>query len=287
MIKNKRTVLAILLSGLMAVSFASCEKKTGNTTVQDNSSAEVTSAPAAETDSDGSMITYVSVTDADGKVVTNADNKPVTEAVLADNKGNIITDANGKNVAPNIKERIVTTASANKTNSEAKTKIDGKGPTLTIPSDLEATAGEEFKFKIGITDNTGYCSLIAYLDIEDKYFEVVDITGGDTDDANNKKSPEYEGFNDINFWDGINSAKKNAGIKCAVMLFLNVQSPIKGDTTFATVTLKVKDDVAPGKYDLSFDPAGDGSTLCNNLENLDSNPTVLQPTYVNGSVTIK
>lgn len=286
MIKNKSTILAILLSGLLAVSFASCEKKTGNTTVQDNSSADVTSAPAAETDSDGSKITYVSVTDADGKVVTNADNKPVTEAAIADNKGNIITDANGKNIAPNIKERIVTTNESQKTKTSSETKEIGKGPTLTIPSDMEASAGEEFKFKIAVTDNTGYCSLLTYLDINDKYFEVVDITGGDTDDGNNKKSPEYEGFSGPNFWEGNNGEKTEAGIKCAVLMYFDTASVIKGNTTYATVTLKVKDDVAPGKYDICFDPTGDGLTLCNGL---DSNMGVyeLMPTFVNGSVTVK
>ncbi len=286
MINNKRTITAILLSGIMALSFASCEKKQGNTTVENNSSAEGTSAPAVETDSDGSKITYVSVTDADGKVVTDASKKAVTEAAIADSKGNIITDTNGKNVTPNIKERIVTTNESQKNQTQTEKKIDGEGPTLTIPSDLEASAGEEFKFKIAVTNNTGYCSLLAYLDVVDEYFEVVDITGGDTDDANNKKTPEFEGLGNITTWEGINNAKKNSGITCKVMLFLNVQTPVIGDATFATVTLKVKDNVAPGKYDLSFDPKGDGKTLCNALDS-NNNTLVLQPTYVNGSVTIK
>lgn len=279
---NKNYIFAILLSGILSLSFASCDKKSGSTTVQDNSSPEVTSAPAVETDSDGSKITYVSVTDSNGKVVTDANNKPVTEAAIADGKGNIITDSNGKNISPNIKERIVTT---NK-NSSAK-KNDGKGPTLSIPTDLEASAGDEIKFKISITENSGFTSLLTYLDIVDKYFEVVDITGGDTDDANNKRSPEYEGLCNVNEWDGVNDEKKAAGITCEVMLFLNPQSPILGDSTLATVTLKVKDDVPAGKYDICFDPVGDGKTLCNHMPSLDSDPLILVPEYVNGSITIK
>lgn len=285
MIKNKKTILAILLSAIMAVSFASCESKKGNTTTVENKTTEGTSAPAAETDSDGSKITYISVTDSNGVVVTDADKKAVTEAAIADNKGNIITDANGKNVTPNIKERIVTTNESQKSNNSAgKDAPVLPGPTLTIPSDLEAKAGEEFKFKIKISDNTEYCSLLAYLDVMDKYFEVVDITGGDTDDTNNKKSTEFGGLI-TNIWDN-NAAKENAGITCHIMLFIDTQSPIKGDTTFATVTLKVKDDVAPGKYDLKFDPVADGNTLCNKLDS-SNNAIVLKPTYVNGSVTIK
>lgn len=285
MIKNKKAILAVLLSAIMALSFASCEKKKGNTTTVQNNSTEGTSAPVTETDSDGSKITYVSVTDSKGAVVTDANNKAVTEAAIADSKGNIITDTNGKNVSPNIKERIVTTNESQKANNSAKKDTPAlKGPTLTIPSDLEAKAGEEFKFKIKISDNTGYCSLMAYLDIMNKYFEVVDITGGDTDDANNKKTPEYEGLTSSVWTD--NAEKVNADIACQILLFINVESPIKGDTTFATVTLKVKDDVAPGKYDLNFDPKGDGLTLCNTLDSK-KDALVLTPTYVNGSVTIK
>lgn len=271
-----------------------------DTTKEDDKDTEVTTVTLPEKDDDGSKITVIAVTDEDNKAVTDDKGKEVTKVAIVDDKGEIVTDAKGSEVAPNIavteattttkSDRIVTTAVTsapdNSGNAEttknpnAAAEIDD-GPVLTIPDDIEAAPGEEFTFKISITGNAGYSSLIAWLDVNEKYFEYVSFTGGDPDASNHNRSVERMNTS-------LTEYKKpgTTDLKTLVLMYFDPQAKnLTGDTTFATVTLKAKDDVKPGEYELCFDAEADGHAMSNRVVNFE--PVVLNPTYVNGTVTIK
>ena len=282
------------------------ESKNGETKKDDDAGTEVTTVTLPEKDDDGSKITVVAVTDADNKPVTNAKGSEVTKVAIVDDKGNVITDSKGSEVAPNIKEtkatttkkpdRIVTTAATtaakpedtpqSSKNENASPKLDD-GPTLTIPNDIEVAPGEEFTFKISVTGNAGYSSLIAWLDIEEKYFEFISFKAGDPDSSNYNRSPEKQNTTCKEY-----TKPGTTGLKTLLMLYFDASGEnLSGDTTYATITLKAKEDVNPGKYELCFDTVADGETKAKATrvvpDGSQKNAAVLKPTYVNGSVTIK
>lgn len=280
------------------------ESKNDETKKDDDEGTEVTTVTLPEKDDDGSKITVVAVTDADNKPVTDAKGSEVTKVAIVDDKGNVITDSKGSEVAPNIKEteatttkkpdRIVTTAATtaakpgdtpqSSKNENASPVLDD-GPTLTIPNDIEVAPGEEFTFKISVTGNAGYSSLIAWLDIEEKYFEFISFKAGDPDSSNYNRSPEKQNTTCKEY-----TKPGTTGLKTLLMFYFDASGEnLSGDTTYATITLKAKEDINPGKYELCFDSVADGKTMANRVVPDGSQKTgaVLKPTYVNGSVTIK
>lgn len=322
--KKKSRLITIALACLLSVSFASCgsdkDDKKGTTVVtstteasktaekdddsksddKDDKDTEVTTVTLPEKDDDGSKITVIAVTDENNKAVTDDKGAEVTKVAIVDDKGEVVTDAKGSEVAPNIavteattttkSDRIVTTAvtsapdnsgNAETTKNPNAAPVLPDGPVLTIPDNIEAAPGEEFTFKISVTGNAGYSSLIAWLDVNEKYFEYVSFEGGDPDSSNHKRSVERMNTS-------LTEYKKpgTTDLNTLVLMYFDPQAKnLTGDTTFATVTLKAKDDVKPGEYELCFDTEADGNAMSNRVVNLD--PVVLTPTYVNGTVTIK
>lgn len=274
-----------------------------------NDDAAVSEAPVPEKDDDGSKISVIEVTDSNNAPVTNKNGSKVTEIAIVNDKGQVITDAKGNNVKPNIKvttkaDRIVETKATEKNNaggnnanndnnnnnsnnnennnSNSNIKHSAEGPTLSLPEKLEAKAGDTVTFKIPVTGNTGYTGLIAWIDIDENYFEFVSYDGGDTDDSNNDFSKEY---NNTTF----NPYKKpNAdGTSTLVCMYFDAScESLVGNTTYATITLKVKDNTPAGEYKLEFDAATDGKAQCNNV-NANKDIIVATPTYKNGSIIVK
>ena len=298
-------IFAVAAIALMAVSATACESAVpdgGNTTttvISDNdSSGDTTDVPVIpEADDDGSKISVVEVTDAAGEAVTNADSKPVTELVILDEKGTVITQANGEKAKPNLTTQKTSSDSTSAADIGKPPKMENEtvdlngievkkesyGPTLTLP-DIEAKAGEEVKFKINVSDNTGFTALVAYLDVNKDYFEFVKKTskGGDTDDPNYRDTALGSNMS-VNPFQKDDDPTVNS-LLC--LFFDSSNTPMVGDAVFATITLKVKEGTPAGKYDLKFDADGDGNEdMCNIIEG--SDVIVLNPKYINGSITIK
>lgn len=299
-------IIAVSAVALFAVSAASCSssvKPEGNGTVvvtnavtkaENNGESESTEAPVPEKDADGSKISVIEVTDASGEKVTEKNGKPVTELAVVDEKGAFITDKKGNNVKPNLPtttaaDRIVdnkgTLPPINNSNEFTPEHI-ADGPTVSLP-DIEAKAGETVTFKVNVSDNTGYTALVAWIDLNSKYFEFVSHEGGDTDDSENEDTLQY---NNTSF--NVFEKKGVKDLKTLICFYFDSGfDSLKGDLTYATITVKVKDNTPAGKYDLCFDADGDGNDtdMCNNVveENGDKKILVPKPKYVNGSITVK
>ncbi|MDD6083550.1 MAG: cohesin domain-containing protein [Oscillospiraceae bacterium] len=304
-------IIAVSAVALFAVSAASCSsakpEKTETVVVtnsvtdaakDDNGSSDSTEAPVPEKDDDGSQISVIEVTDAEGAKVTAENGKPVTELALVNKDGAVITDKSGKNVKPNIKvttaaERIVenknTLPPVNNQPSvtnEFTPQFTAEGPTVSIP-DIEAKPGETVSFKVKVTGNTGYTALISWIDINSKYFEFVSYEGGDTDDADNEDSSQY---NNTTFQ--VIEKEGTKDLSTLVCLYFDgALKSLEGDVTYATVTLKVKDKTPAGKYTIAFDGEGDGNgtSMCNNVVVDNGKKKIIVPTpkYKDGSITVK
>ncbi|MDO5147756.1 MAG: cohesin domain-containing protein [Oscillospiraceae bacterium] len=306
-------IIAVSAVALFAVSAASCSsakpEETGTVVVtnavtdaarDDNSSSDSTEAPVPEKDDDGSQISVIEVTDAEGAKVTAENGKPVTELAVLDKNGAVVTNKKGENVKPNIKvttaaERIVenkeTLPPVKNSNSPSVTneytpQYIAEGPTVSIP-DIEAKPGETVTFKVNVTGNTGYTALVSWIDINSKYFEFVSYEGGDTDDADNEDSSQY---NNTTFQ--VIEKKGSKDLSTLVCLYFDGGlKSLEGDLTYATVTLKVKDKTPAGKYTIAFDGEGDGNgtAMCNNIVEDNGEKKIIVPTpkYKNGSITVK
>ncbi len=305
-------IIAVASVALFAVSVSACDSvspdggSTGTVVITDaaDSSAEdteetdaadgaVSEAPVPERDDDGSKISVIEVTDKAGEVVTDADSKPVTEIALIDDKGTVITDSKGHYAKPNLKpvteaqhivDNKVTIGKPPKMeeNNPNAAEILPYGPTVTIDS-TEAAAGDTVSLKVKISGNgnSGFMALLGNIDIDTKYFDIVETVGGDKDDEENEFSVPY---NNMTF----NVLDKSGTVKTVNTLFLNPGANVSGDFVLATITLKVKDDAPAGKYDIAFD-LSDPSAKCNMRDDSGSEPVVkvLTAKFVNGSVTVK
>lgn len=179
-------------------------------------------------------------------------------------------------------------ASSGSSESGTNSKSVDFGPTLTIP-DIEASAGEEVTFKIDITDNTGFTALIAWLDLNNEYFEFVKGVGGDADDEENEDSYMYSNIT-INTFDNADDDSKKDITTVICFYFDSSLQSFKENTTYATITLKVKEGTPAGKYDLCFDTdgAGNGTAMCNDYDPANSGEVIIpKPVYKNGSITVK
>ena len=113
----------------------------------------------------------------------------------------------------------------------------------------------------------------------------ISAVGGDADDEENEDSVMYSNltFNTFN--------KEDEPDKTTlVCLYLDgAQQTFKENTTFATVTLKVKEDTPAGKYDLAFDPDldGNGGAMCNDYDRKNEVLLIRTPKFKNGSITVK
>lgn len=159
----------------------------------------------------------------------------------------------------------------------------GFGPVVSVP-EVKAHPGEEFKVKLSVTDNPGYMGFIIWLDVDERYFEVVSSVGGDSDDSENEFSVEYNSTS-------VEEYRKTdaAYINTLVFLFYDMQlRSQKGDKTFATVTLRVKDDVPAGTYPLVFDEMQDeGSDQCNDFDSQNREVIIRKPVYKSGRIVIE
>ena len=243
--KIRSMILALTAVSLLALTATSCEKAT-----PDN--------PGVTPDSS-------SVSDADNSAAGNDENSSTEDSKASDSS----------------KDDIGKPPKMNEDNLPGQ-QTSNDGPTLTIP-DIEASAGEEVTFKIDITDNTGFTALVAWLDLNDEYFEFVSAVGGDADDEENEDSVMYSNLTANTF-----NKEDAPGTTTVVLLYFdgNLET-YKENTTYATVTLKVKEDTPAGKYDLAFDAKGDGGAMCNDCDRENEVVIIRTPTYKNGSITVK
>ena len=114
--KNKVIITALLCITSLCVASCSKEKiepevsSTQNSSQEEtNSSNETSEISIPEFDDDGHKISVITVTNDEGKAVTNKENTPVTELAIIDDKGAVITEANGSAAKPNISVQDVTT----------------------------------------------------------------------------------------------------------------------------------------------------------------------------------
>lgn len=114
--KNKIIIASLLMASVLCL--ASCgEKKSDTETGSDTASVE---AVIPEKDADGNKIEIVEVTDAQGEVVKDENDKPVTELEIVDEKGEVITEANGEKAKPNIPAQIASKSpSGNSSNNNS------------------------------------------------------------------------------------------------------------------------------------------------------------------------
>jgi len=295
--KMKSKILTISLICAFSLALTGCNdkdsNKSGTSVVKKgpgSSDKDTTEVTIPEKDDDGSKISVFDVTDSEGNIVTDAKGSSVTALAIVGNDGKVITDAKGNNVAPNIAatkkpDRVVSANSNNSNNSNSgasDVKVTSDGPTVSVDKDIEASAGEEVTFKINITNNTGYTCLVAWLDINTKYFEFVSFEGGDPDSSNYKRSPEK---NNTTCKEYTKPGAKDLDT-LILMYFDSSCESLVGNTTYATITLKVKEDTPKGTYDLAFDAETDGNAKCNNVD-ADKKVIVATPKYQNGSIKVK
>ena len=203
-------------------------------------------------------------------------------------------------VAETTKESQTTTATSKVTTpstgditpenpSSGRPDIEGNqnGPTVSVDKLIKAKAGEEFTFQVKVTDNDkfGYSCLVAWLDIDTRYFELVDWKPGDPDSEGYKRSPQKANTTVKEY------KKENAGdiLTLLQMYFDQSATNLMGSNVFATVTLKVKEGVPDGYYPLNFDYLADGNAMCNYVvphEGSDSEAFALNPLYVGGFIQV-
>ncbi|MBP0960764.1 MAG: hypothetical protein J5864_01345 [Oscillospiraceae bacterium] len=250
--KKIRSMIAALAAvSLLALSATSCEKVT-----PDNSGVKPDSS---------------SVSDGDNSVAGNDENSGSDEnSSTEDSKASDSeTDDIGK--PPKMNE-----------NNLVEQQKLSDGPTLTLP-DIEASAGEEVSFKVDLSNNDGITALVAWIDINTKYFEYVSCVGGDADDEENEDSVMYSNLTANPFTK--EDAADTTTLVC--MYFDGSQQSFKENTTYATITVKVKEDTPAGKYDLAFDSVADGGAMCNDYDRENEVLLIRTPTYKNGSITVK
>ncbi len=258
--KIRSIISAVAAVSLLALTVTSCEKVAPD-------------APSAGTP--------------DNAAVTEADNAGAENAGNAGNAGNNESSKSEDSTADakpsNSADEIGKPPKMNE-NNLVDQQVVSEGLTLSLP-DIEASAGEEVSFKVDLSDNSGLTTLIAWIDFNKDYFEYVSAVGGDADDEENEDSVMYSNltFNTFN--------KEDEPDKTTlVCLYLDgAQQTFKENTTFATVTLKVKEDTPAGKYDLAFDPDldGNGGAMCNDYDRKNEVLLIRTPKFKNGSITVK
>ncbi|MBP0977768.1 MAG: hypothetical protein J6U36_03815 [Oscillospiraceae bacterium] len=255
--KIRSIISAVAAVSLLALTVTSCEKVAPD-------------APSAGTPDNAA------VTEADNAGAENAGNAGNNESSKSEDS---TADAKPSNSA----DEIGKPPKMNENNLVDQQVVD-EGLTLSLP-DVEASAGEEVSFKVDLSDNSGLTTLIAWIDFNKDYFEYVSAVGGDADDEENEDSVMYSNltFNTFN--------KEDEPDKTTlVCLYLDgAQQTFKENTTFATVTLKVKEDTPAGKYDLAFDPDldGNGGAMCNDYDRKNEVLLIRTPKFKNGSITVK
>ncbi len=293
MSQNKSRLTAIALICMLTVSFASCNKKneddSATKVVTDIKHNQVTTVPAVtypETDDNGNKITMVEVTDESGKKVTDAKGSVVTQVGVLNQSGLLVTDKNGALVTPSINVKPHTAAA----NSAAPVTVSGNkedeniikvssGPTVRILSadesdDITGKAGEEIVVKLSTDSNPGYSGLTSWIDINTDIFEIVKCEPGDPTLPDYKRSKAKSGSSINQFKKSDNAslyiANSNKTDNYTTILCLYFDSKLEKlteKTTLATITLKIKDDVKAGEYDLGFDSIQDkGNSQCNYVD---------------------
>jgi len=155
------------------------------------------------------------------------------------------------------------------------------GATVSISKNLTANPGETFTFTIDVTNNAGgYSSLITWLDIDERYFELVEWKAGDPSADRYNRTPQYSNTTLTEY-----TKPGSSNLLTLVQMYFDSNAKnLSGDNVFATVTLKVKEGTPDGNYTLNLDEVADGNTMSNRVVNAD--PVVLTPTYVDGMVKV-
>lgn len=150
---NKKRVFISVIAFIAAVScFTSCGNKTEISNEQSSelsseSSIEVTDESINNNDNNnaipdedesGNKITAITVTEANGIVVTDSNNKPVTQLVVVDNSNNIITEANGEPAKP-VTKQTTSTTQATTTNAAITEQV------VSSSSDNTTTVKDAYK----------------------------------------------------------------------------------------------------------------------------------------------
>lgn len=307
--QTKNKIAAALAVCAIATSFAACSQKDNGTAqtsvVTNEQTVAVTEITYPEKDADGSQISVVKVTDAEGNTVTNAEGAAVTEPVIVDAAGNILTDAKGVPVTPNLaqEQHIVATdvtAAGNTPAGNSGSAIQSsEGPTVNITgtngdSALSLKAGDEFKVNITSLESPGYTGLFAWVDIDTDIFDIVEVKSGDPDDENYFESParnnvvikRFKKSEDPDLY----TANPNTSSNFETLMLFYFDAKLKAvteKTVLGTVTLKVKDSAAAGEYTLGFDKVqNSGESQCNTV-NENKDIVNLAPKFTDMKITIE
>ncbi len=250
---------------------------TGKFTVKDGA---VVSACAVETSgetSETTKATEATTTKATEATTTKATEATTTKATEATTTAKVTEATTTSEETKAAEEGLATSKRSSVGTADGPTvKVNTEGADSLKP-------GDEFQIKLDLTDNTaGYSSLITWLDYDKNVFEVVEANGGDPSVKGWKKSSQCS---DTSFTEYAKEGSED--INTLVMLYMNADNEnVEGDLTYATITLKVKDDAKAGTYALNLDADTDGKAVCNVLDE-EKEPSVLRPLYIGGTVTVK
>ena len=124
----------------------------------------------------------------------------------------------------------------------------------------EAKAGDTIKVKIRATDiKQPFCSALGYFIIDEDKFTVLSAEPGDSDDPDDNNNDEgviVDKDVSLNVFRGAENSKM------AVFIYCNLNGNVDEDMVFATVELKVNDDVKDGNYELPFAVLEYGGMAC-------------------------
>ena len=118
----------------------------------------------------------------------------------------------------------------------------------SISKNLTANPGETFTFTIDVTNNAGgYSSLITWLDIDERYFELVEWMPGDPTVDKYNRTPQASNTTLTKY-----TKPGSTNLLTLVQMYFDANAEnFAGDNVFATVTLKVKEDTPDGVYPLT------------------------------------
>ena len=123
----------------------------------------------------------------------------------------------------------------------------------------EAKAGDTIKVKIRATDiKKPFCSALGYFIIDEDKFTVLSAEPGDADDPDDDYADGITITKDVS----LNVYRNAENSKMAVFIYSSLLGNVDEDMVFATVELKVNDDVKDGNYELPFAVLEYGGMAC-------------------------
>lgn len=123
----------------------------------------------------------------------------------------------------------------------------------------EAKAGDTIKVKIRATDiKQPFCGALGYFIIDEDKFTVLSAEPGDADDPDDDYADDITITKDVS----LNVYRNAENSKMAVFIYSSLLENVDEDMVFATVELKVNDDVKDGNYELPFAVLEYGGMAC-------------------------